>query len=147
MSNVSSIPATTTNTDVGQVVYAAANPNTGQKTLGQDDFMKILATQLSTQDPMDPMKDEDFIAQMATFSSVGQSSQLNTAFTQFAANQGLANASSLIGKSVTVIDPNAGTVTGTVQGATLQAGTPTVVINGVSYDATDITQVTTAPQS
>ncbi|MFM8365053.1 MAG: flagellar hook capping FlgD N-terminal domain-containing protein, partial [Verrucomicrobiota bacterium] len=45
------------------------NRKAGERTLGADDFMKILMTQLTAQDPMNPMKDTEFIAQMANFSS------------------------------------------------------------------------------
>ena len=44
-----------------------------QKTLGSDDFMKLLAVQFKTQDPMKPMEDTAFIAQMAQFTSLSQS--------------------------------------------------------------------------
>ena len=38
--------------------------------LGKEEFLKMLITQLRYQDPMDPMKDQAFIAQMAQFSSL-----------------------------------------------------------------------------
>ncbi|MGM8211750.1 flagellar hook assembly protein FlgD [Virgibacillus sp. W0430] len=40
--------------------------------LGKDEFMKILMTQLQNQDPLNPMEDRDFVAQMANFSSLEQ---------------------------------------------------------------------------
>ena len=52
-------------------------PTGAEKTLGQEDFLTILITQLSNQDPTQPMKDTEFIAQMAQFSSVQQLSEIS----------------------------------------------------------------------
>lgn len=40
--------------------------------LGKDEFLKILMTQLQNQDPLNPMEDREFIAQMATFTTLEQ---------------------------------------------------------------------------
>ncbi|GBF72003.1 flagellar hook assembly protein FlgD [Paenibacillus sp. 598K] len=67
-------------------------------TLGKDDFLKILITQLKYQDPMQPMQDRDFIAQMAQFSSVEQMMNMAKEMTYLRHNMG--TASSMIGKTI-----------------------------------------------
>lgn len=71
--------------------------------LGQDAFLKILVTQMQHQDPMEPLKDTEFIGQMAQFTSLEQLTNLNKTMTQFVNNQGsssLADYAHLIGTSV-----------------------------------------------
>ncbi|WP_298829713.1 flagellar hook capping FlgD N-terminal domain-containing protein [uncultured Planococcus sp.] len=71
--------------------------------LGQDAFLKILVTQMKHQDPMEPLKDTEFIGQMAQFTSLEQLTNLNKTMTQFVSNQGtssLADYAHLIGTSI-----------------------------------------------
>jgi flagellar basal-body rod modification protein FlgD len=48
-----------------------------KKELGKNDFLNLLITQLKNQDPLNPMKDTEFIAQLATFSTVEQIGNMN----------------------------------------------------------------------
>ena len=48
----------------------------GPKAMGQDDFLKLLVTQLQHQDPLKPIENEDFIAQTAQFTQLEQLSKL-----------------------------------------------------------------------
>ncbi|WP_035179074.1 flagellar hook assembly protein FlgD [Alkalihalobacterium bogoriense] len=71
--------------------------------LGKDDFLKMLITQLQNQDPLNPMEDREFIAQMAQFSSLEQMTNMSTAIQQFVktqTSQNLVQHSELIGKKV-----------------------------------------------
>lgn len=80
-----------------------AEKQTGSSALGKDAFLKILMTQLQNQDPTNPMKDTEFIAQMAQFSSLEQMQNLTTAFKEFAAVQEqsqMIEYSSFVGKQV-----------------------------------------------
>lgn len=58
--------------------YQNEQRKTGSSALGKDDFLKILMTQLQNQDPLNPMQDKDFVAQMATFSSLEQMTNMNS---------------------------------------------------------------------
>ncbi|WOV86116.1 flagellar hook assembly protein FlgD [Sporosarcina oncorhynchi] len=76
---------------------------TGPDTMGKDAFMKILIAQLTNQDPTNPMKDNEFIAQMAQFSSLEQTMNLAKAFDKFAEAQNqtqLIQYNQFVGKSV-----------------------------------------------
>lgn len=76
---------------------------TSNDILGKDDFLKILMTQLQNQDPMNPMEDKDFIAQMATFTSLEQMTNMNSTLEKFVSGQQgeqLLKYSNMIGKEV-----------------------------------------------
>lgn len=76
---------------------------TGNSSLGKDEFLKILMVQLQNQDPLSPMEDKDFIAQMATFSSLEQQVQMTTAINQMAQVQyssQMISYNSFVGKEV-----------------------------------------------
>ena len=75
----------------------------GSSQLGKDEFLKILMAQLQNQDPLNPMEDKEFIAQMASFSSLEQMMNLSSSFERFAASQNISPViqySHLIGKQV-----------------------------------------------
>ncbi|RIX51822.1 flagellar hook capping protein [Paenibacillus nanensis] len=84
------------NYDKSNVQAAAAKKNTDA--LGKDQFLQILVTQLRNQDPMQPMQDKEFIAQMAQFTSVEQLMNMSTELSLL--RQNIGTASSLIGKWV-----------------------------------------------
>jgi flagellar basal-body rod modification protein FlgD len=74
-------------------------------TLGQDSFLKLLTEQLKNQDPFDPVKNENMVAQMAQFSSVAGISEMNKslkAMSSTLASSNTAQAISYVGKTVLI---------------------------------------------
>ena len=73
--------------------------------LGQAEFLKLMTTQLRFQDPLEPMENGDFLAQMAQFGTVSGVNELNESFDSmsaaFQSNQAL-QASTLVGRKVLV---------------------------------------------
>lgn len=86
-----------------------------KQVLGQEDFLKLLAVQFQSQDPMKPMEDTAFIAQMAQFSALQQSTQMSAEITRLRSDSQMQAASGMIGREVTVAMPD-GDVTGVVDG-------------------------------
>ncbi|WP_018861680.1 MULTISPECIES: flagellar hook assembly protein FlgD [unclassified Thioalkalivibrio] len=73
--------------------------------LGQDDFLKLMVTQLQNQDPFEPMENGEFIGQMAQFSTVTGIEELSKSFEKLAQSMGQSQtlqAASLVGKDVLV---------------------------------------------
>jgi flagellar basal-body rod modification protein FlgD len=146
--NVNSI-APSIGLDKDPITGLDMNRKTGNRTLDADDFMKILMTQLTAQDPMDPMKDTEFIAQMANFSSLEQMRSLSKSFTDYSAGQQMASAPLYLGCDVTVMDPSApnGSIKGTVQSVTVKDGKPALVIDGKTYNPNLITNISLPPSA
>ena len=115
------------------------------QTLGQDDFLKLLVTQLSSQDPMNPISDTGFIAQMAQFSALEQARTMESDMAQMRDDQQVLQANSLLGRTVQLqVDPK--TIGyGTVDAVLLQAGTPQLIVNGQSYDLSQVLSIAQTP--
>lgn len=74
-------------------------------------FLKLLVAQMKNQDPTDPMDSTQYVAQLAAFSQVEQSVQVNAKLDQLLQSSTLSQADALIGRTVTSAD---GKVSGTV---------------------------------
>ena len=91
--------------------------------LGKDDFLKLLITQLRTQDPLQPLEDKDFIAQMAQFTSLEQMKNVNTAIQT-------TQATAMLGKAISWNDDSGQVQSGIVESVKVVSGEPKVVVNG-----------------
>lgn len=90
--------------DLG-VATTSATQTKKSSGLGQEEFLKLMVTQLKNQDPLQPMENGDFLAQMAQFSTVSGIGDLQNSFSDFAssvANDQALQAANLVGRNVFV---------------------------------------------
>ncbi len=112
-----------------------------QKQLGQGDFLKLLAAQFQAQDPMKPMEDTAFIAQMAQFSSLEQSSALAKDMAALRADQLRVTANSYLGHRVTVDVGEGKTASGDVTAVDSSGTEPRLVVGGKSFSLSSVLRV------
>jgi flagellar basal-body rod modification protein FlgD len=123
MASAFSIPGVNTTSNS---LLADSTARTPSQVLGQDDFLKLLVTQMSQQDPMNPVKDMEFIAQMASFSALEQSKSMQQDMAQL-------RAGALLNQTVTVKSGRNEIITGVVDLVEFQDGKPSLVIGGTRY--------------
>ena len=101
----------------------ANSPATQASALGLQDFMKILLTQLTYQDPLKPLDNQEFMAQMAQFTTLEQSQRLNDKLQQLVENQAALQSVGLIGRTIDFTS-NGTSRSGTVSSLSLQGSAP-----------------------
>jgi flagellar basal-body rod modification protein FlgD len=88
--------------------YKAQQAAMPQKTeMGQNEFLTLFTTQLKNQDPLDPVKNEAFVAQLAQFSQLEATTSMKTSMQNLVSsmsNDRMLGAASLMGKQVAVPD-------------------------------------------
>jgi flagellar basal-body rod modification protein FlgD len=97
---------------IEEIVKSTENKSGQRKVgeLGKDEFLNLLVTQLRYQDPLNPVEDKEFIAQMAQFSALEQMQNLNASFSA-------TKAFGMIGKYITATMLNESTFeTETIEG-------------------------------
>lgn len=104
---------------------------------GKDDFLKMLVAQLKNQDPMEPLKNEQFLAQLAQFSQLEATQSLEKTGTDSANLQ----AAGLVGMSVTADTAQWGTLSGTVDSVQITQAGPLLSVNGLMVSLSELQEV------
>jgi flagellar basal-body rod modification protein FlgD len=129
--------ASVTSTGAAATTTTAASKNL----VDYNSFLKLLVAQAKNQDPTNPQDSTQYLAQLASFSAVEQSVQTNAKLDQILSMSRIADANSLIGRSVANADASITGVIGavTIQGAsvvaTLTDGRQLEIGDGVSLGA------------
>jgi flagellar basal-body rod modification protein FlgD len=111
--------------------------------VSMQDFLNILLTQLTYQDPLKPMDNKEFMAQLAQFTTLGQTQELNGKIDSLLSTQASMQAIGLIGKTVT-FNSEQGALTGQVEQLSWAGATPqlTILANGRRIEGVSLSQVT-----
>lgn len=111
--------------------------NTGS-TMGKDQFLKLLVTQLRYQDPTNPMEDKEFVAQMSQFSSLEQMQNLNSSMQ-------LNQAMSVIDKKITWQETDGNYYAGVVSSVRMKDNKPYLMIDDVAIDMEKVVKIEPKP--
>jgi flagellar basal-body rod modification protein FlgD len=118
----------------GTTQTSSSNSNGASITsqLGPTAFLQLLTTQMSNQDPLNPMDDTQSVSQLAQFSALQASVNLETSFSNFQANFAVLQSANLVGKNVSVnsVDGsgNSSSITGTVAYVSVVNGAPQITL-------------------
>ncbi len=123
-----------------------SNPNAKRDTSSQaqlqmDDFLQLLTSQITNQDPLEPMKDTEFISQMANIASLEQMQQFTQGFSKFAKSHDSMVAHGFLGKNVTINDDGRDYVGLVSAVQSNDDGTESLVIDGKSFDPAKVVKV------
>ena len=143
------VPITSPSLSGATNASTASTPIDKAQQLGKQDFLKLLMAQLQNQDPMKPMDDTQMIAQMAQFSALEATQQLQQTIQQSNNVQTIFQAGALIGKYVQANNSDGTNTTGAVTGvdftSTNGVVTPTLQVDGKDVDYSAIVKVSSTP--
>jgi flagellar basal-body rod modification protein FlgD len=110
-----------------------------EQEMGKDDFLKLLVAQMKNQDPMNPSSNEDLVMQLAQFSSIEQTQNMNESLGKFIDTDSMSTAGSLIGQEIEAGDPESGDIIkGVVSQVNISPQGTKVVVNGRYIDLDNI---------
>ena len=128
-------------TPVRNIINQESQYISAERQPGKQDFLKLLIAQLRNQDPLNPMEDKEFIAQLAQFNSLEQMINLNNSFERMLMWQQVIQASSLLGKDVKVFDQDKGEISGKVSRVVLRDGEAKILVNREEFGLSQIIQI------
>ena len=119
------------------VVGSQPSTLTGNPGISQEDFMKILLTQLRFQDPLKPVDNQEFVAQLAQFSALEINRQQSEKVDTLLSLQGTAQSIGLLGRTVEVTTAS-GSTSGTVLAVSFATGEPRLTIKTSAATLIDV---------
>ena len=109
--------------------------------LSQQDFLQLLVTQMTSQDPLNPTKSQDLLSQMTQFSTLNANTMLQSQMAQMQELNQFSEAGNLLGKQVTLQLNDTTTGTGIVSGIDTSGDTPQLIVDGQPYSLAQVISV------
>src|SRR5215213_4061210 len=110
--------------------------------LKTEDFIKMMITQLQNQDPMEPAKNQDLLAQMSQIGQLQSATTLQDSLKGMVTQNQIGAAAALIGKNVQGLDNNDDPITGVVTSVRVeQDGVSLELDNGTTLPIARVTSI------
>ncbi len=137
---VTGVSSATTSTGT---TSSAAGKNMDDMT--SSDFLNLLITEMTNQDPLQPMSNQDLMNEIGSIRTLQMNTDLDQTLQSLALQSSLGSASGMIGKLVGGTDANANPVAGVVTGVTVSNGDVQLQLdNGASIGIGNVMEVTSA---
>jgi len=135
----------TTPTDTASGIYSGSTTRAPKQTMDSEVFMKLLVTQLRTQDPTSPMDSNQMISQTTQLSMMEKMTELSTTSTENFSLQMRIAAAAIVGKEVSYTDAAGASHTGTASSVSFAGSVPQVKVGDVDVALDLISGITTKP--
>ena len=139
------IPGLSPNSDIRYTPLESGNQfeyRSAKKVLDQEDFLKLLITQFSTQDPLNPVTDTAFISQMAEFTTLENAKETQSEIIRLRQQSANQEAILMIGKQVELLSGDDGDIIlGTVSKVLIDSDGPKLVVDGYPYSVDKVVAI------
>lgn len=119
----------------------ASQTASGRAKISQKEFMKLLVAELTNQDPLNPMENQQFVQQLASLQTLESTAALTDGIRDLVRLQQLSSASALLGRQVVGLDANGGFVSGKVERVATEGNQVMVVVDGQAVPLSGISEV------
>ena len=131
--------------DPASGIYSGSTTRVPKQTMDSEVFMKLLVTQLRTQDPSAPMDTNQMISQTTQLSMMEKMTELSTTSTENFSLQMRIAAAAIVGKQVSYSDAAGVSHTGTASSVSFVGSVPQVKVGGIDVALDSISGITSAP--
>ena len=113
----------------------------GRASITRDQFLRILVSELTSQDPLEPLNNNDFVQQLVGLQNLEQSATLTDGLASFERFMQMSSGGAMIGKTVKGLSASGQQVQGVVSKVVLEGGTVSVVVGSQKLPINSVTEI------